>query len=299
MAPRAVSTASISFGLVNIPVKLYSSGNSKASISFNLLSKKGHKLKQQYIDPKDGDRVVERSEMVKGYEYAKDQYVIFTEEELKEMQEKSTQSIDITEFVPAEEVPQVYLQKTYWLGPDKGGERAYRLLGEAMKTCGRNAIAKYAARGKTYLVMLAPHDHGIAMHQLYFSDEVVPFSEIPLDDSIQLKDGEIALAMQLINQIATDVFKPDNYEDEVKKRIEAAIQQKIDGEAVTIAPSEAPKAQIIDLMDALKASLGGLGDAPKAAPKAAVVDDDEEEEEEAKPAKKAKKAPAKKKKASS
>jgi DNA end-binding protein Ku len=293
MAPRAVSTASISFGLVNIPVKLYSSGNSKASISFNLLSKKGNKLKQQYIDPKDDNRVVERSDMVKGYEYAKDQYVIFTEEELKEMQEKSTQSIDITEFVPAESVPQVYLQKTYWLGPDKGGARAYALLSQAMQTSARNAIAKYAARGKTYLVMLAPHENGIAMHQLYFGDEVVPFSEIPLDD-IELKDGEIALAMQLINQIASDSFAPDNYEDDVKKRVEAAIQQKIDGEAVTIAPSEAPKAQIIDLMDALKASLGSMGDSP--APKAAEVDDDDEEE--AKPAKKAaakKKAPARKK----
>ena len=149
MAPSAVSTASISFGLVNIPVKLYSSRKSKAAISFNMLWKKGNKLKQQYIDPKDDSRIVERSEMVKGFEYAKDQYVIFTEEELKELQEKSTQSIDITEFVPSEEVPQVYLQKTYWLGPDKGGERAYRLLSEAMKTCGRNAIAKYAARGKT------------------------------------------------------------------------------------------------------------------------------------------------------
>ena len=293
MAPRAVSTASISFGLVNIPVKLYSSGNSKASISFNLLSKSGHKLKQQYIDPKDDNRVVERSEMVKGYEYAKDQYVIFTEEELKELQEKSTQSIDITEFVPAESVPQVYLQKTYWLGPDKGGARAYALLSQAMHTSGRNAIARYAARGKTYLVMLAPHENGIAMHQLYFGDEVVPFSEIPLDD-IELKEGEIGLAMQLINQIAADEFKPDNYEDDVKKRVEAAIQQKIDGEAVTIAPAEAPKAQIIDLMDALKASLGSM---TSEAPAAASVVEDDEEEEEAKPAKKApkKKAPVKKK----
>ncbi len=291
MAPRAVSTASISFGLVNIPVKLYSSGNSKASISFNLLSKTGHKLKQQYIDPKDDNRVVERSEMVKGYEYAKDQYVLFTEEELKQLQEKSTQSIDITEFVPSETVPQVYLQKTYWLGPDKGGERAYRLLSEAMRTCGRHAIAKYAARGKTYLVMLAPHEGGIAMHQLYFADEVVPFSEIPLDDSIELKEGEIALAMQLINQIAADDFHAENYEDEVKKRVEAVIQQKIDGEAVTVAPAEAPRAQIIDLMDALKASLGAMDDTPASA---APV-----EAEPAKRAKSSKKAPAKKKKTAS
>ena len=290
MAPRAVSTASISFGLVNIPVKLYSSGNSKAAISFNMLSKKGNKLKQQYIDPKDDNRIVERSEMVKGFEYAKDQYVIFTEEELKELQEKSTQSIDITEFVPAESVPQVYLQKTYWLGPDKGGARAYALLSQAMETSGRNAIAKYAARGKTYLVMLAPHESGIAMHQLYYADEVVPFSEIPLDE-VQLKDGELSLAMQLINQIASDKFIPDNYEDDVKKRIDAVIQQKVEGQAVTIAPAEAPKAQIIDLMDALKASLGAA-DTPSEASEPA---------DEDVPAKKApaKKKAAAKKKASS
>lgn len=286
MAPKAISTASISFGLVNIPVKLYSSGNSKGAISFRLLSKDGHKLKQQYIDPKDDDRVVPRSEMVKGFEYAKDQYVIFSEEELKEMQEKATQSIDITEFVPADRVPSVYKSKTYWLGPDKGGERAYRLLSEAMQLCGRCAIAKYAARGKMYLVMLEPFEGGVAMHQLYYDDEVVPFGEVPLDRDIELKDGEIALATQLINQIASDEFHPESYEDEVKKRVELAIQQKMEGEAVTIAPAEAPKAQIIDLMDALKASLG--------------ADEAEAEaEEEKKPAKKAKKKSAKKKKASS
>jgi DNA end-binding protein Ku len=294
MAPRAVSTASISFGLVNIPVKLYSSGNSSASISFNLLSKEGNKLKQQYVDPKNDNKVVERSEMVKGYEYAKDQYVLFTEEELKELQEKSTQSIDITEFVPRDSVPAVYLQKTYWLGPDKGGERAYRLLSQAMETCGRNAIAKYAARGKMYLVMLAPHEGGIAMHQLYYADEVVQFSEIPLDESIEIKEAEVALAMQLINQIASDDFGADKYEDEVKKRVEAIIQKKIDGESVTIAPSEAPKAQIIDLMDALKASLGVMDTPP-----ASATAPDEAEDEDEKPAKKAAKKKAAKKKASS
>lgn len=291
MAPKAISTASISFGLVNIPVKLYSSGDSKRAISFRLLSKDGHKLKQQYIDPKDDDRVVPRSEMVKGYEYAKDQYVIFKEEELKELQEKSTQSIDINEFVPAETIPSVYKSKTYWLGPDKGGERAYRLLSEAMKVTGRCAVAKYAARGKMYLVMLEPFDGGIAMHQLYYADEVVPFSEVPLDGDIELKEGELGLATQLIDQIASEDFHPENYEDEVKKRVEAAIQQKIEGEAITIAPAEAPKAQIIDLMDALKASLGGQEEAGEEAPEA----------EEKKPAKKAKgkKKSSKKKKASS
>jgi DNA end-binding protein Ku len=280
MAPRAVSTGTIAFGLVNIPVKLYSAANPSSGISFRMLTKEGNRVVQQYVDPKKDNAVVPRSEMVKGYEFAKDQYVLFTPEELKELEEKATQSIDIVEFVPEAKVPKVYHEKTYYLGPDKGGDRAYKLLSEAMKETGRVGLAKYAARGKQYLVMVAPMDEGLVMHQLHYADEVQSFEEVPTGEA-QLKDGELQLAVQLINQIASDTFKPTAYEDEHKKRVETVIQQKIEGRAVTMAPEEPPKAQIIDLMAALKASLESTG--AVAAPAA------EETKEEAKPKKKAKK----------
>lgn len=256
MAPRSISTASISFGLVNIPVKLFSAANPSSSISFKLLSKDGHRLKQQYVDPKDDDRVVPRNEMVKGYEVAKDQYVLFSEEELRGLQEASTQTVEINEFVPEESVPKVYHQKTYYLGPDKGGARAYRLLSRALQETGRCGLAKYAARGKMYLVLIAPKDDGLVMYQLNYADEVVDFDEIPKGDA-EPKEGEVDLAKQLIDQNASERFQPEKYEDEVKARIQAAIEQKMEGKEIAVAPEEQPKAQIIDLMDALKQSLGG------------------------------------------
>lgn len=256
MPPRSVSTGTISFGLVNIPVKLFSAANPSASVSFKLLSKDGHRLKQQYVDPSEDNRVVTRDEMVKGYEIAKDQYVIFTDEELKGLQEASTQEIEITEFVPESEVPKVYIQKTYYLGPDKGGGRAYRLLSRAMEQTGKCGLAKYAARGKMYLVLVAPQDDGLVMYQLNYADEVVDFDEIPKGD-VEPKEGEIDLAIQLIEQTSSAEFHPEKYEDEVKTRVLAAIEQKREGKEIAIASEEQPKAQIIDLMDALKASLGG------------------------------------------
>lgn len=258
MPPRAVGTASIAFGLVNIPVKLYSAANPSSGISFRLLSKEGNRLQQQYVDPKKDNAIVTRGEMVKGYEFAKDQYVIFTPDELKELEEKATQSIDIVEFVPEAKVPKVYLEKTYYLGPDKGGDRAYKLLCEAMKATGRTGLAKYAARGKQYLVLVAPMEDGLVMHQLHYADEVQSFAEVPTGEA-QLKDGELQLAVQLINQIASDQFRPEAYEDEHKKRVESVIQQRIEGRAITMATEEPPKAQIIDLMQALKASLESTG----------------------------------------
>lgn len=259
MAARAVGTATVSFGLVSIPVKLFSTAIPSSGIHFNLLHKKcGGRLKQQYVCPKDDNQIVPRDDMSKGYEFAKDQYVMFEEDELKALEEKASQAVDITEFVPRDQVPPVFFEKSYYLAPDKGGERAYHLLSEAMKRSGRSAIAKYAARGKQYLVMVSPHENGLVLQQLFYADEVRPFSEVPVGEA-DIKDKELDLALQLINQIASDAFHPDQYEDDVKKRIEAAIEQKIAGQEITLAEPE-PKAQIIDLMTALKASLEGKGD---------------------------------------
>lgn len=268
MAPRPVGTATIAFGLVNIPVRLYSAANPSAAVSFRLLSRDGHRLKQQYVDPRKDNVVVPRNEMVKGYEIAKDQYVIFEEAELKELkklQEKATQAIDIAEFVPRDQIPPHYHAKTYHLGPDKGGDRAYRLLSEAMEQTGRAGLARYAARGKMYLVLVAPRDGGLVMHQLHYPDELTSFDEVPKGEA-EVTDAEVELAVRLIDQIAKDRFEPEAYEDEVKKRLEVAIQRKREGQVVTEAPADAPKAHIVDLMEALKASLGEPAASPAPAP---------------------------------
>jgi DNA end-binding protein Ku len=262
-----MGSATISFGLVSIPSKLYSATESGAAISFNLLHKEcGSRLKQQYLCAKEGT-IVDRADMVKGYEFAKDQYVTFTPEELKELEEKATQTIDITEFVPVEKVDPVYYDKAYYLGPDKGAEKAYRLLARAMKTSGRVALAKYAARGKMYLVMVRPtEDDRLVMQQLRYADEVRPASEVPVADT-EVREQELKLALQLIEQIAHETFNPSQYEDEVRSRIQAQIDRKVAGQEIAISPEEAPKAQIIDLMEALKASLGAAKkEAPAARP---------------------------------
>jgi DNA end-binding protein Ku len=271
MAARPISTAYISFGLVTIPIKLYSASQTSESISFRMLHKDcGTPLKQQYICPKD-NATVERDQVVKGYEFAKDQYVLFTPEELKAVEEEATKTISITEFVPYESVDSLYYDKAYYLGPDKGGDKAYRLLGEAMKKTGLAGLASYAARGKQYLVMIRPCDEGLVMQQLRYADEVKPFSEVPLGEAAPVKDAELNLAVQLIQQSVAEGFHPENYKDEVRKRVQEIIRQKVEGQEVTLAPEEPVVAPVIDLMEALKASLAqasGGADASKAKPAA-------------------------------
>ncbi len=253
MSARPISSATVSFGLVSVPIKLYSSGESSARISFNWLSKSGTRVKQQYINPEDG-KVVPRDEMVKGYEFAKAQYVTFSPEELKALEAQSTGSIDITEFVPAEQIERTYVDKVYYLGPDKGGDRAYRLLSAALREANRVAIGKYAARGKQYLVMIRPLKDGLAMEQLYYADEVRSFDEVPIGEG-EVKPEELKLALQLIDQAASDAFNPESYRDEVRDRVTELISKKVEGEEITVSAAEEPKTQIIDLMEALKASL--------------------------------------------
>ncbi len=261
MATRPIASGTVAFGLVAIPIKLYSTSESSKSISFNFIHEKcGTRVKYQYYCPTD-DELVTRDELIKGYEFAKDQYVLFTAEELKAMEMRATHAIEITEFVPLEQVDPIHFERTYYLGPDQGGEKPYRLLAEAMRETGRAALAKYAARGKDYLVLVRPFKQGLVMQQLRYNDEIRAFSEVPLGDAKISKD-EMKLAVQLVDQIASDHFKPENYADQVKGEMMAAIQQKIDGQEMTIASPEEPKAQIIDLMEALKASLGGAEAAP-------------------------------------
>ena len=261
MAARPIASGTISFGLVSIPVKLYSASQPSAGISFNMLcAEHGARLKQHYVCSKGGE-AVERDKTVKGYEFAKDRYVQFTPVELKSLEEKSTQAIEIAEFIPMDKIDPVYFDKPYYLGPEKGGEKAYHLLSEAMEKTGRRALARYAARGKQYLVLLRPLDGGLVMQELLYADEVRPFADIEIDAG-EVKDNELKLAIQLIDQIATDEFRPDVYKDEVRARVQDAISKKVEGQEISAAPEEAAGPQIIDLMEALKASLAKQSAAP-------------------------------------
>jgi len=260
---RPTATATISFGMVSIPVKLFSATESKATISFNMLHEKCKgRVKQQYICERDEGVVVPRTEMVKGYEFAKDQYVVFTAEEIKKMEEEKTGLVDISEFLDIKQVDPIYYEGASYLAPDKGGEKAYRLLCDAMKQTGRVAVAKWAARGKQYLVLLRPLQNVIILQQLRYPDEVRPLDEVPVGTA-ESKEGELKLAIQLIDQITSASFEPSQYEDEVQKRMQAAIDRKIQGQEIASAP-EQPRAQIVDIMEALKASLAAKKEPVKA-----------------------------------
>ena len=252
--PRAFASAQISFGLVSIPVRLFTATEASEKISFNMLHKDcGSRIQQQLYCPKD-ERNIERTETVKGYEFARGQYVTFTEEELKTLEEKATQTIEISEFLPRETIDPIYFAKANYIAPDKGGARAYLLLAKALEQTGRWALAKYAARGKQYLVILRPLGKGMVMQQLYYPNEIRAMDELDLGDAV-VKDNELKMAVQLAEMGAADEFHPENYRDEVADRVRATIQKKIDGEEITAADMEQPRAQVIDLMEALKASL--------------------------------------------
>ncbi|HEY7240133.1 MAG TPA: Ku protein [Burkholderiales bacterium] len=259
MAARSIASLTISFGLVSIPVKLFSATEASKAISFNLLHKTcGSRLKQQYLCVKE-EIPVAREEMVKGYEFTKDQYVMFTPEELKAMEEAGTHTADITEFVPIESVDPIYFDKAYYLAPDKGGAKPYALLSRALRESGRCALGRWAARGKQYIVMIRPIEKGgsdaLVMQQLLYAAEVRSVTEIDIPKT-EVKDAELKLAQQLIEQQASETFDPGAYKDEVRGRIEAAIQKKVEGQEITLAEAPEPGGgQVIDLMEALRASL--------------------------------------------
>lgn len=255
MSARAIDKATISFGLVSIPVKLYTSTESSADIHFNLLHDAcGSRLRQQYVCTKDSE-IVDREHMVKGYEFAKGQYVVLTTEELKALDAVANNSIDLAEFVPAAALDPLYVEKSYYLGPDKGGERAYALIREAMLETGLVGVATYAARGKQYVVAMRPYRDGLVLHQLRYEQEIKDWKEVPMPDLPEVKVAELDLAKQIIQQIAHETFDARKYKDEVRERVMELIQGKIEGQEITAAP-EAPQGKIIDLMEALKASLG-------------------------------------------
>jgi DNA end-binding protein Ku len=260
MAARSIASLSLSFGLVNIPVKLYSATESSSTVRFNLLAQDGSRLKQQYVSEKTG-KVVERSEMVKGYEFEKDHFVLFTPEELKALDEAASHVIDIVAFVPEKSVDPIYYDKAYFLAPDKRGGKPYALLAEAMRKSGRCALAQWATKGKQYVVQIRPAEDGLVLQQLLYADEVRSLKDLGIEHA-EVSKAELALAMQLIDQITQDEYDPTQFKDEEKARVLAAIDQKIAGQQVVASARDdqpAAGAQVIDLMEALRASLGPRG----------------------------------------
>jgi DNA end-binding protein Ku len=264
MAARSLASLSLSFGLVSIPVKLYSATESSAAVRFNMLDKDGSRLKQQYVSEKD-QRLVERAELVKGYEFEKDRFVIFQPEELKALQESPSHTIDIVAFIPDKAIDPIFYDKAYFLAPDKRGAKPYNLLMEAMRQSGRVALARWAWKAKSYVVQVRPAEDGLVLQQLLYADEVRSMKELDIE-KVQVSPAELKLAMQLIEQISEDTYDPTMFEDEEKKRILAAIDEKIAGKQIVAnEPREeaAGGAQVIDLVEALRASLSKAAPAAK------------------------------------
>jgi DNA end-binding protein Ku len=267
--PRAIASLTISFGLVAIPVKLYAATVGGERISFNLLRQKdGSRLKQQYVAVNDG-KIVERAEMTKGYEFAKDQYVVFSPDELKALEDATTHAIDIGQFVPLESVDPVYFDGTYYLAPDKGGAKPYSLLATALKNTKQCAVGRWTSRGKEHIVVIRAMQDGLALHQLHFQAEVRTMKELGVE-SAPVSDAELKLAQQLIEHLAAKRFDPNEFVDEHRGRVEAAIQRKVAGKEVALAepPAQNAGGNVVDLMEALKASLNARGTGKSSRPEA-------------------------------
>jgi len=292
MAARSIASLTLGFGLVSIPVKLYSATESSSTIRFNLLTKDGSRVKQQYVSEKD-QSLVPRAEMVKGYEFEKDRFVLFSPEELKALEESSSHMVEIMAFIPEKSVDPLYYDKAYLLAPDKRGAKPYTLLKEALRESGKCALAKWAWKAKQYVVQIRPHEDGLVLQQLLYAGEVRSLKDLDIEQ-VNVTPAELQLALQLIEQSSEEAYVPEKYEDEEKKRILAAIDEKIAGRQIVdaVRAEEAPLGgQVIDLMAALQASLGKKAKEPAPAkPKAKVVEAVEEAAEASAPRKGVKRA---------
>jgi DNA end-binding protein Ku len=255
MAARSIGSGTISFGLVSIPVKLYPATRPSAGVSFNFLHAEcGSRIRQQYACPRC-ERPVERKELVRGYEFAKNQFVRFTDEELKALEAQASQAVDIQEFLPLAAVDPIYFDRAYFLGPDKGAEKAYQLLAKSMREADQVALAKHVLHGKEHLVILRAVGDGLVLHTAYFADEVRDVAEVDRGGTVELREGEITLARKLIDELRRETFEPERYQDEYRARVLSTVDAKVAGEEITAAEPEARRAQVIDLMEALKQSL--------------------------------------------
>lgn len=270
-----MASGTISFGLVNIPVKVYSANEAANRISFNQLhAERKTRLKQQMYDPVTGE-IVPRDQIIKGYEYAKDQYVIITDEELEKLELATSRSMDITEFVPIETIDPLYFETGYYIGPDKGADRAFKLLVQALNDMKHAAVARYVTRGRQNLVLFRPLNNGLVMQQLRYSDEVRGQGEVPIPDA-NVTEAELGLARQFIQQLSQPKFDATKYRDEYREKLRELLDAKVKGDPVNLTPQPEPVAKVVDLMEALKASLAGKAGAaaPAAAPAPAPAEEE-------------------------
>jgi DNA end-binding protein Ku len=284
MPARSIASLSLSFGLVSIPVKLYTATESSSDVRFHLLAPDGSRVKQQYVSEKSG-AVVERSSMKRGYEFEKDQFVVFTSDELKALEDAASHVVEIMAFIPEKAVNPVFYDKAYYIAPDKRGGKPYSLLQQALAKSGRCALAKWASKGKTRIVQIRPEEDGLVFQQLLYADEVRSLKDLNID-VVDISETELKLALQIIEQGAQDSYDPAAYEDEEKKRILAAIDEKIEGKQVVVqeaVEATAGGGKVIDLMEALRASLKGGGQ-DKAAGATRRKSEEPEAEKEAAPA---------------
>ena len=282
--PRAIWSGAISFGLVNIPVKLFSAVSRKTVRFHQIDAESGARVRQKRVGP-DGDEIP-YEQIVKGYEIGPDRYVMISPEELEALEPQKTRTIDIEDFVDLDEIDPIYYDHPYYLAPDTGAGKAYQLLVDAMEDAGKVAIARVVIRSKENLVAIRPRDGVLAMETMLFADEVVPtdtLDEMTTDAAIKTSDRELTMARQLIDSLSSD-FEPEKYHDEYRERVLDLIERKAQGETIVIEEPSAEPEQVPDLMAALEASIAGAKGQSKAKPKPA-----------AKKGAPAKRAPAKKK----
>jgi DNA end-binding protein Ku len=257
--PRSIWTGAISFGLVTVPVKLYSAVQRK-SVRFNQLSAKtGARIQMKRVDPTTGDEVP-YEDLVKGYELSPDRYVVIEPEELDALDPKATKTIDILDFVELADIDPIFYDHPYYLAPGAGGAKPYRLLLDAMRETGKVAIAKVVIRSKESLVALRPVGDVLEMATLLFADEVVDparLDEIPAAEDVDTNDRELTIAKQLVESLATE-WEPEKYHDEYRERVLELIERKAAGEEIAVAPAQEEAQPMPDLMSALKASLDAV-----------------------------------------
>jgi DNA end-binding protein Ku len=274
--PRAIWSGAISFGLVNVPIKLFTATSQKDVRFHQLHDKDGARIQQKRVCSKDGEEIP-MEHIVKGYEVSRDTYVIITPEELDALDPKATRTIDILDFVDLDEIDPVYFDSTYYMVPEKGAAKAYALLLEAMRKSNKVAIARVVLRQKQHLVALRPLKNALSMETMLYADEVVsPETLEGLPEDVTVTDRELAMAQQLIDSLADD-FKPERYKDDYRERVLEMIERKAEGQEIVVGEEEEEQAPVVDLMAALEASLAAAKTRRDAEP---------EEEKPAKPARK-------------
>jgi DNA end-binding protein Ku len=252
--PRAIWSGSISFGLVNVPVKLFGATSQKDVRFHQLHDEDGARIQQKRVCSKDGEEVP-LEHIVKGYEVARDRYVLITPEELEALDPKATRTIDILDFVDLDEIDPVYFESTYYLVPEKGAGKAYRLLLEAMRQANKVGIARVVLRQKQHLVALRPKEDALAMSSLLYADEVVPVDQLEgLPGDVEVTQRELTMAQQLIDSLS-DKWRPEQYKDEYRERVLDLIERKAQGQEIAAPEAEEEQAPVVDLMAALEASL--------------------------------------------